>query len=185
MHEFFDRSHILNIKPQEQKIPIILDLTPEFYRLLEALEQSVGSESKAGLIREALQLYNYIARKANEGYTFKIQKGPEEKDIVFFKLTSQEITERTAPMNEQTNHSPAASAAAQPGQHEPKGQPFSPRTVPRSPKDEADEAPSQERSVPIGRPIPDALYRRLKKAAETEPPDPSEPKGHQDQSVQP
>jgi hypothetical protein len=172
-------------KFQERKTRITLDLTPESYRRLEELERSVGSESKASLIREALQLYQYIVQKANEGYTFKIQKGPKEKDIVFFKLTSQEITERTAPMNEQTNHSPAASAAVQPGQHEQKGQPFSPRTVPRSPKDKADEAPSQERSVPIGRPIPDALYERLKKAAETEPPDPSEPKGHQDQSVQP
>jgi hypothetical protein len=65
-----------------------LDLTPEFYKRLQALEALVGSESKAGLIREALQLYEYMAQKAKEGYTFKIQKGPDEKEVVFFKLPS-------------------------------------------------------------------------------------------------
>ena len=85
-------------------------------------------------------------------------------------------------MGKKTDRSPAS---GQSGRHEQKGRTFSPRTVPKSSKDKTDEAPSQEYSVPIGRPIPDSLYERLKKAAETEPPDQSEPKGHQDQSAQP
>jgi hypothetical protein len=65
-----------------------LDLTPDFYKRLEELGTLVGSESKASLIREALQLYEYVAQKAKEGYTFKIQKGADEKEIVFFKFVS-------------------------------------------------------------------------------------------------
>lgn len=38
-------------------------------------------------------------------------------------------------------------------------------------------------AVPVGRPVPDSDYERLKEEAETPPPDPSQPKGHQDQSV--
>ena len=79
---------MLKTKPPERKTRITLDLTPEFYKRLEELEILVGSESKASLIREALQLYEYIAQKAKEGYTFKILKGADEKEIVFFKFVS-------------------------------------------------------------------------------------------------
>jgi hypothetical protein len=79
---------MLKTKPVEKKTRITLDLTPDFYKRLEDLEALVEAESKAGLIREALQLYEYIAQKVKEGYTFKMQKGDEEKEIIFFKLTS-------------------------------------------------------------------------------------------------
>jgi hypothetical protein len=51
------------------------------------LEVLVGSESKANRIREALQLYEYMAQQVKEDYTFKAQKDGDEKEIVFFKLT--------------------------------------------------------------------------------------------------
>jgi hypothetical protein len=79
---------MLKTKPSERKTRITLDLTPEFYKRLEELETLVGSESKASLIREALQLYEYVAQKAKEGYIFKILKGADEKEIVFFKFVS-------------------------------------------------------------------------------------------------
>lgn len=89
------------------------------------------------------------------------------------------------PIDEQNHHSRATSAPAQSGGNEQRGQTFSPRTIPSSPKEETSEAPGQACAVPIGRPLPDSLYERLKKEAETEPPAPSAPQGHQDQSVQP
>jgi hypothetical protein len=73
-------------KTANKKTRLTLDLTADFYRRLEDLEAVVGSESKAGLIREALQLYEYVAQKVADGYTFKIQKGADEKELVFFKL---------------------------------------------------------------------------------------------------
>ena len=81
---------MMKIKAPEKKTRITLDLTPDFYRRLEELEAVVGAESKAGLIREALQLYEYVAQKVKEGYTFKIQKGGDEKELVFFKLAAPE-----------------------------------------------------------------------------------------------
>ncbi len=77
---------MLKTRVPEKKTRITLDLTPEFYQRLENLETLVGSESKASLIREALQLYEYMAQQVKEGYTFKMQKDGHEKEIVFFKL---------------------------------------------------------------------------------------------------
>jgi hypothetical protein len=81
---------MMKVKASEKKTRVTLDLTPDFYRRLEDLEAVVGAESKAGLIREALQLYEYVAQKVKDGYTFKIQKGADEKELVFFKLAAQE-----------------------------------------------------------------------------------------------
>jgi hypothetical protein len=81
---------MMKVRAPDKKTRITLDLTPDFYRRLEDLEAVVGSESKAGLIREALQLYEYVAQKVKDGYTFKIQKGTDEKELVFFKLPAHE-----------------------------------------------------------------------------------------------
>jgi metal-responsive CopG/Arc/MetJ family transcriptional regulator len=82
------RSAMLKTKPVEKKTRITVDFTSDFYKRLEELERLVEAESKASLIREALQLYAYIAQKVKEGYTFKMRKGVEEQEIVFFRLTS-------------------------------------------------------------------------------------------------
>ena len=78
---------MLKARSREKKTRITLDLTPEFYQRLENLEMLVGSESKASLIRESLQLYEYMAQQVKEGYIFRAQKDGDEKEIVFFKLT--------------------------------------------------------------------------------------------------
>ena len=80
----------MKLRAPEKKIRITLDLTPDFYERLEGLETLVEAESKASLIREALQLYEYVAKKSKEGYNFKIQKDNVEKDLVFFSLPSQD-----------------------------------------------------------------------------------------------
>lgn len=65
------------------KVRVTLDLTPEFHRRLEALESLVGAESKASVIRQALQLYEYVAQKTRKGYSFKAVKDGHEETLVF------------------------------------------------------------------------------------------------------
>ena len=69
---------------QTDKVRITLDLSRKFYERLEELESLVGAESKALVGRQALQLYEYVAQKASEGYSFRAV-GPDgrEQDVVF------------------------------------------------------------------------------------------------------
>jgi hypothetical protein len=73
-------------KEEKKKIRISLDVTEGFYERLEKLEQLVEAESKAGVIRQALQLYEYVAKRHLEGAAFKVIQGGEEKEIAFFGL---------------------------------------------------------------------------------------------------
>lgn len=95
---------------------------------------------------------------------------------------------RMTPMNKQPDNSRAAvpavgSALAQSGRHAQSGRTFSPFMVPSPSEGEASQPSGRGHAVPIGRPVPDAVYQRLKEEAETAPPGPSAPKGHQDRSV--
>lgn len=67
------------------KVRVSLDLSEPFHRRLSELEQITHADSKAGVIRQALQIYEYVARKTLNGYTFKAvdSKGREE-NLVFF-----------------------------------------------------------------------------------------------------
>ena len=67
------------------KIRVTLDLTPQFYKRLENLEKLVEAESKASLLRQALQLYEYVATRIIDGWSFQAlppENGQPEK-IVF------------------------------------------------------------------------------------------------------
>jgi hypothetical protein len=69
----------------EKKVRVSLDLTVPFYERLDALEKATSAESKAGVIRQALQVYEYIARKTLEGYTFRaVDADGKEETLVFF-----------------------------------------------------------------------------------------------------
>lgn len=69
---------------KEEKIRLTLDLSPQFYNRLEQLERAVEAGSKANLIRQALQLYEYVAKRAAEGCDFRIvdKEGSEEKIVL-------------------------------------------------------------------------------------------------------
>jgi hypothetical protein len=69
----------------EKKIRVTLDLTPQFNERLESLEILVDATSKADVIRQALQLYEYIAKRTIEGYTFRaVGRNGREENLVFF-----------------------------------------------------------------------------------------------------
>lgn len=64
---------------------VTLDLTPEAFDRLQAIEEMVGADSKASVIRQALQLYEYLAKRSLKGHLIKAT-GPEgqEETLVFF-----------------------------------------------------------------------------------------------------
>jgi hypothetical protein len=73
-------------KEDRKKIRISLDVTAGFYDRLESLEKLIEADSKAGVIRQALQLYEYVVKRHLEGASFKVVQGNEEKEIAFFGL---------------------------------------------------------------------------------------------------
>lgn len=82
----------MRVKPK--KIRITLDLTPQFYERLEQLEDLVEAESKSTLIRDALQVYEYLAKKTTEGFEFRVvDKNGKEGKIVFLGTPLTDIGE--------------------------------------------------------------------------------------------
>jgi len=75
----------MKTKEESKKIRIALDVTPGFYERLEALEELVEGDSKASVIRQALQLYEYLVKQHLDGASFKVvpRDGPA-KEIAFF-----------------------------------------------------------------------------------------------------
>ncbi len=71
-------------KETSKKVRVTLDLSPQFYERLEHLEELVDAGTRSNVIRQALQLYEYIAQKSLEGYSFKaVGKDGEEEKLVF------------------------------------------------------------------------------------------------------
>lgn len=72
---------------REKKTRITLDLSRAFYERLSDLEKLVDADTKASLIRQALQLYEYVAKKSAEGYSFRIvDRHGKDQDLVFFDM---------------------------------------------------------------------------------------------------
>ncbi len=71
-------------KETSKKVRVTLDLSPQFYERLEHLEELVDAGTRSNVIRQALQLYEYIAQKSLEGYSFKaVGKDGVEEKLVF------------------------------------------------------------------------------------------------------
>ena len=71
-------------KPAEKKIRVTLDLSPQFYERLERLERLVDAGTKANVIRQALQIYEFLAQKSLAGHTFRtVDKDGQEEKLVF------------------------------------------------------------------------------------------------------
>lgn len=72
-------------KSASDKVRVTLDLDPRFYKRFEELEELVGAASKATVLRQALQLYEYMAKRTVEGWSFQAippENGQPER-IVF------------------------------------------------------------------------------------------------------
>lgn len=74
-----------NRQASKRKVRISLDLSATFYERLDALEVLTQAESKAGVIRQALQIYEYVVRRASEGYEFRtVSPAGKEENVLFF-----------------------------------------------------------------------------------------------------
>jgi hypothetical protein len=73
------------MKSSEKKVRVTIDLAPQFNQRLEQLEALVGANSKADIIRQALQLFEYVAKRTAGGYTFRaVSRDGHEENLVFF-----------------------------------------------------------------------------------------------------
>ncbi len=72
------------------KVRLTIDVTPDFYSRLEALEKKTDAGSKANLIRQALQLYEYfVVRTVDEGKEIVVRTPPagdRERTVDLFPL---------------------------------------------------------------------------------------------------
>jgi len=72
------------MKKDQRRIKISLDVTPGLDDRVERLEQGVEGGSKASLIRQALQLYEHVARRRLDGATFKVVHQDQEESLASF-----------------------------------------------------------------------------------------------------
>ena len=72
------------MKASPKKVRVTLDLSPHFYQRLEELLERAEAGTKANLIRQALQLYEYVVDQTLAGREFRVvdKEGKEEK-LVF------------------------------------------------------------------------------------------------------
>lgn len=71
----------------DKKTRVTVDLKPQHYTRLEALEELVGANSKADVIREALQLYEYIVKRVAAGDRLSITtKDGKQEALAFFTM---------------------------------------------------------------------------------------------------
>ena len=80
---------------RNDKRRITLDVSPEFYRRLENLERRVDAHSKAEVIREALQLYEFVADRQIGGWKFQARhrETQEVENLVFLDLPNQMLAD--------------------------------------------------------------------------------------------
>jgi len=76
--------------PDDRKVRLTIDVTPEFYERLERLERRTEAGSKATVIRQALQLFEYFVLKTEEGKEIVIRtpSGGDERSLEFFPVIS-------------------------------------------------------------------------------------------------
>ena len=66
------------------KVRVTIDLSERSFQRLEALQERVDAPSKASLIREALQLYEYVADHALRGHEFRVTSESGETERIAF-----------------------------------------------------------------------------------------------------
>lgn len=67
---------------QTKKVRVSLDLSSAELERLSRLVEAGGFESKAALLRLALQLLGFVVLSAERGWTFYVVKGDKEQRVV-------------------------------------------------------------------------------------------------------
>ena len=78
-------------KSSNEKVRVTLDLSRPFYKRLTKLGELVDSDTKASVIRDALQLYEYVATEVANGSTFSVvDRDGRVQNLVFFSIPKKE-----------------------------------------------------------------------------------------------
>ncbi len=73
-------------KPEiSKKTRLTMDLTPQQLARMERLEKKTDN-TKAGIMREAIRMYEYILDRTTEGYTFKAFDADGVAEKIFFLM---------------------------------------------------------------------------------------------------
>ena len=76
----------MSYSKHKEKVRITLDLSLPAYQRLEELETLVGATSKADVLRDALQLYEYICRRVRDGDKIQaVTKNGETETLVIVR----------------------------------------------------------------------------------------------------
>ncbi len=70
------------MRKKNRKIRITLDLTPQAYDRLERLERNLDVDSKADVLRQALQLLEFFADHTRNGATFTVKSRNSEPQTI-------------------------------------------------------------------------------------------------------
>lgn len=82
----------------KDSIRVSLDLSESFHKRLGELEQLTHAESKAGVIRQALQIYEFIARKTIQGYKFiAVDQDGKQENLLFFSPYMGDVEQEREP----------------------------------------------------------------------------------------
>jgi len=86
-------------------IRVTLDVNPPFFERLEKLAELVEARTKSDVIRQALQCYEFMAKKTAAGFRFRlINPNGQEENLVFFHLPQGDQNgKETKPLTDLTN----------------------------------------------------------------------------------
>lgn len=72
------------MKKERNRVRLTVDIQPRFHERLSQLEQAVEANSKAELIRDALRIYELLAREIQSGRRIcSINEQGQTKEIMF------------------------------------------------------------------------------------------------------
>lgn len=75
------------VDPGEEKVPIKILVKDSAHRRLKALKEKAEVGTMTGLIRGALRVYEHLAHRQADGWTFSVRDNQgREKDLVFMNL---------------------------------------------------------------------------------------------------
>ena len=71
---------------KKKKVRVTVDLNEKDYQRLQQLAEIVGADIKAEVIRDALRLFEYLAKQHDEGFSFQQTKDGETVRVPLFAL---------------------------------------------------------------------------------------------------
>lgn len=78
---------------KEKKSRIVLEVAPEFNVRIEDLRKLVQADTRTELIRDAIQLYEFLAERQRDGWEFKLKSPQGKEETLRFFLYPKPVTD--------------------------------------------------------------------------------------------